>query len=113
MLAARALTALAVEDERLPQGRPGVCRARIQTGSKEDLLVAWMNEVIYWLFTKRFIPRHLSLGVNDEFHRIDVTARGRFYKILPMRLEIKSATYHGIHWRRRAGKVSVSVIVDV
>lgn len=84
----------------------------LQADSPESLLVDWLNELIY----------RVSEGRIPEAVHVATAASGRLEAELlerplgpaeALRTEVKSATYHGLKVRRRAGRWTARVILDV
>lgn len=87
-------------------------RIRLTAGSKEELFVFWLNELLslsaaYGLIFTRFDIKRLS----DTCIEAWCTAAGREH--FASRTEIKAATYHDMRIERQRGFWQTTVIFDV
>lgn len=86
----------------------------VSAPDREALLVAWLNELLYLLDTRGFLPSRCRItqmsetGVTAELfgERID---RGRHI----VRRMVKAATYHGLQVLQIDGRWEARVIVDL
>lgn len=79
----------------------------------ESLLVAWLEESIYRLGARGQV---LSRARFDEAGPKAAAGTASWRELGPgerPRLEVKAATYHGLHVTRRAGRFVATVILDV
>ena len=86
----------------------------LEAPSDEELLVAWLDELLYYFYTKEiiFFKFHVE---KIEGHQLIAKAFGRLAKANKNRLkiEIKAATYHNLHIKRTADGLTVEMILDV
>ena len=80
----------------------------------EGLLVAWLNELLYLLDTRRFVPRRAQITALDTTYLTahlvgDTIDPGRH----TVRRMIKAATYHGLSLRQVDGMWEARVILDL
>ncbi|MDT8395753.1 MAG: archease [bacterium] len=86
----------------------------VQAPSPQDLLIRFLNEIIYREDTEGFIPVNVpSLEIVGG--RLEATLTGMIYD--PSRhiinTHVKAATYHGLAIEETPGEVRVRVIFDV
>jgi SHS2 domain-containing protein len=71
---------------------------RLEGDSPEDLLVAWLNELIFRCETRHRLYSHFSVRLDERGHRLDAITGGE--RIDPDRHildhEVKAATRHGL-----------------
>ncbi len=92
-IAARALYAVALRD---PQDRTDTERTvGLRAGSREELLVNWLNELVFLLDTEGFVASTMAF---DRVTSRSVNAHLRGYTGGPedRETEVKAATYHDI-----------------
>ncbi len=86
---------------------------RLEAQPLEDLLVAWLNELIYLTGTKRWVPARAGVreaGTNGLRATLEGAPLGRS----KLALEIKAATFGGLNVRREPdGSYATTVILDV
>jgi SHS2 domain-containing protein len=84
----------------------------LQGAGAEELLVAWLDELIYLIATKRFVPAAVRVEeVSSE--RLRAELRGGS-PIGRLEREIKAATFGGLAIRTtESGRRSATVILDV
>ncbi|MFC1522836.1 archease [Elusimicrobiota bacterium] len=81
--------------------------------SLEQLYVIWLNEILYWTQTKGFICSKLRLQLNTQIYNLKVQAQGFLHKKLPLKREIKSATFNELSITHYRGKFQAHVVFDV
>ena len=94
--------------------KPDQVRAvRLQAESPEDLLLAWLQELLYWFSTDRFLP----LAYEIEVTPTAVAGRVRGTLFEPARhqpgREVKAITRHHLQVARVRGVWHGQVIVDI
>lgn len=82
-------------------------------GTPEELLVAWLEEVVFRLSARGEVlaSARASGGAGRPLR-----VRAGWRPLAPgerPRLEVKAATYHGLRVRRRAGRWTAAVVFDV
>ncbi|MFH2201947.1 MAG: archease [Elusimicrobiota bacterium] len=85
----------------------------LETATPEELLVDWLNELIYYVNTERWVPLEILF---DEAGKTELHARCAGRKLssrTPLAVEIKAATYHGLAVSRKNGIWTARVILDV
>lgn len=80
----------------------------------EDLLVAFLEELLYRYEMQREVPRHVHIHDLTPQH---ITAQTRGDYLDPARhepdVQIKAVTYHQLRAAERDGRFEVSVIFDI
>ncbi len=109
--AARGLLAIyGMRGARGPRGvRAGVS---LKEAGPEDLLVAWLNELIYHVSTGGWVPVRCDLK-RASSTRIEGKLSGPRFGRLKPKTEIKAATYHRLEVKRRGGRWTADLILDV
>jgi SHS2 domain-containing protein len=86
----------------------------VSAADREALLVAWLNELLYLLDVRRFLPRRIDITLLSE---TALKAELRGDTIDParhvVRRMIKAATYHGLSLTRTNGVWEGRVILDL
>jgi SHS2 domain-containing protein len=86
----------------------------VSAQDREALLVSWLNELLYLLDTRRFLPRRCRITqVTDT----SLTAELAGDTIDParhrVRRMVKAATYHGLQVTQADGRWEARVILDL
>lgn len=79
----------------------------------EELLVDWLNELIYLVHTRRVVPRVIRFDKAGAAVLNAQVAGPRLEDGTVPAAEIKAATYHGLKVSRRGGLFTARVILDV
>ena len=81
---------------------------------KEELLIAWLEELLYNFYTKNIIFSEFDIHQLTE-KRLTAKVKGRFIGENKNRLkaEIKAATRHGLRIDKKGEKYEVEIIFDV
>lgn len=108
--AAQALYALTLRETRA--GRDSTCTIAVKGSSREELLVRWLQELIFLLDVDRFVATEFTFSGDDPS---GVTAEVRGYICLPDERaeEVKSATYHELEVRDTDEGCVAHVIFDL
>jgi len=79
----------------------------------EMLLVSYLNEILYLINVKKWIPCKISqLSIKDN--KLKVVLSGTpFSPDDRIKTEIKAATYHNICIKKKKGLLEVEVLFDV
>ena len=107
--AGTALISILTEGEVLPTHDSRA--VRLETVDKEDRLVGWMNEVLYWATVQGFLLTKADLHRDGE--AIVGHAHGCVGGQAYLKAELKSATYHDIVVEQIDGDWRARVVVDV
>ncbi|MFC1678833.1 archease [Elusimicrobiota bacterium] len=99
------------------EGLDGTCgvraRADLRAESPEELLVDWLNEIVYLVSTKRWAPtRVVAVAAGRRLLRARLSGP-RLRARDALGVEVKAATYHRLGVRRRGGLWTATVILDV
>jgi len=108
--AAQALYALA-----LHEGRPeaGESRAIHVTGdAREDLLIRWLQELIFLLETEQFVATAFAFGP-EEPRTVSAQVHGYLCAPEDRAEEVKSATYHKLEVTEVQGELVARVVFDL
>lgn len=110
--AALGMFSLIVEPEKI-KVREKV-EVKIESRNIEDLLVAWLNEILFIFETQEFIMKDCSVSEMDERHMI-AEIRGEHYnpEVHPRNVHIKAATYHNLEIKKSNSGWRARVIFDV
>ena len=83
-------------------------------GDRESLLVNWLNEVLYYVDTKRFAFESFVVEFPSP-EQVRASARFEMRDPLrhPVRLSVKAVTYHQLRVSSVGGKWIAEVYVDV
>lgn len=84
---------------------------RLNTIDREDRLVQWMNEVLYWATVEGFLVTGAALRTDGE--ALVGRAAGHAGGQHLLEAELKSATYHDLEVIRADGLWRARVVVDV
>lgn len=88
-------------------------RVALEADGPEDLLVVWLEELIYRLATRREVLCGFRFEESGPGRLVGTASwRGLGHGEAP-RPEVKAATYQGLKVVRRAGAWSATVILDV
>ncbi|SDF01756.1 SHS2 domain-containing protein [Thermus arciformis] len=99
-----------------PQGGRRRRRVALEAEDLETLLVRYLNELIYLIQTKGFVPgkARVRLQPKEGGFRLEATLFGEpFQEAFGFQGEVKSATYHGLSVAREGGRWKAQVILDV
>lgn len=91
-------------------------RLVLEAEDLETLLVRFLNELIYLIQTKGFVPGQAQLEVKKEgrVYRLEATLWGEpFQESFGFQGEVKSATFHGLQVSRENEAWKAQVILDV
>ena len=86
----------------------------LKAANYEELLVAWLDELLYTFYTKWIIFSDFQIEELDE-HHVKAKAIGRSVGENKNRLktEIKAATYHDLNIKKTADGYEVEIIFDI
>jgi SHS2 domain-containing protein len=79
----------------------------------DELLVIFLNELIYLWDTERFIPCAYSMTVEEG--RLEAKITGEVFDPCkhPVYREVKAATYHKVSIRRKGEQLEATVFLDI
>ncbi|MFN4071135.1 MAG: archease [Thermus caldifontis] len=99
-----------------PEGGSRRRRLSLEAEDLETLLVRFLNELIYLIQTKGFVPGKAGVRVKGEAggYRLTATLWGEpFQEAFGFQGEVKSATFHGLKVSQENGGWKAQVILDV
>ena len=108
--AARALYALTLRDVRA--GHDETRTFEITGESREEILVRWLQELIFLLDVERFVATAFVFSAAEK-HGVTATLRGYHCEPADRAEEVKSATYHEIEVRETDQGLVARVIFDL
>ena len=100
----------------------GVCPSvtqpvTLEAGTLDDLLVDWLNELLYRFEVLNMLVSRaaVTLQQRDGRWHLAATVSGEAFDPArhPMRVLVKSATYHGLHVREQQGTWTATVVFDI
>lgn len=108
--AAEALYAIALENPRTDATLPRTLRA--DAPGREELLIRWLQELLYLLDTQGYVAVEVEFEVLSE-NRLEARAKGYVCSGKDRAEEVKSATYHHLEIRRDAGRYRAEFVLDL
>lgn len=110
--AALGMFSLIVEPEKI-KVREKV-EVKIESRNIEDLLVAWLNELLFIFETREFISKDCRILEMNERHIIaEIDGEHFDPEIHPRNIYIKAATYHNLEIKKYDSGWRARVIFDV
>lgn len=108
--AAQALYAIALREARADCDTSRTIK--VDGESREEVLVRWLQELIFLLEVERFVATGFAFAEADE---LSITAEARGYTCRPEERgeEVKSATYHGLDVQETPEGFIARVIFDL
>jgi len=87
----------------------------LRAGCLEDLLIAWLNELISLFFAYQLLPVQYSLRVSAAMDNYSLDGIIKFSTVSrdAVKQEIKAATYCGLKVKKRLGRYSAKIVFDV
>ena len=89
----------------------------VEAGTIEDLLVDWLNELLYRFEVQNMLVADAVVTLREEAGRWQLEARiaGEPFDPArhPSRVLVKSATYHGLHVRHERGSWRARIVFDI
>lgn len=86
----------------------------LDADSKEQLLVKWLEELLYLFEIKKLLPAAYNIGnVSDTRLEADVICFPFDAVLHRPRYEIKAVTYHNLAIKKEEGGYSVRIIFDI
>ncbi len=87
--------------------------------SLEDLLIDFLNEVLYWIYYEKLVPIHTEEGGFQVREGEPWRLEGEFscsradFQRHPLQMDIKAATYHNLRVTERDGQLETTVVFDI
>jgi SHS2 domain-containing protein len=92
----------------------------LEAGTVEDLLVDWLNELLYRFEVRNMLVATASLAIEGDAARdsgwhLEATTSGELFdpERHPSRVLVKSATYHGLHVVREGATWTARIVFDI
>ena len=94
----------------------GECRSEklefvVDEDDGSELLITTLNEMLFHLFFKSFIPDNCSISKKAEKVFFEFT--GKNCQEIKFSLEIKSATYHNIRFEKKEDHFEATILFDI
>ncbi len=110
--AAEGLVDLMVDPKGLRAEMP--VEVTVSAPDREALVVSWLNELLYLLDTRRFLPRHYRFTqVSDTSLTAELVGDTIDPRRHTLRRMVKAATYHGLQLTQTDGQLEARVILDL
>jgi SHS2 domain-containing protein len=107
--AAYALFSLITDPETV---RTGVTK-HITINNGEELLVVFLNELLYLWDTKRFIPGHFSIAVKEGRLEAEIAGETLDPDRHPVHKEVKAVTYHKFTIQKEGERLKATIFLDI
>jgi len=89
----------------------------LESGSLEDLLVDWLNELLYRFEVQNLLVSGAMLTLREDGGRwyLNASVAGEMFdpEKHPSRVLVKSATYHGLHVTHDQGTWKTRIVFDI
>lgn len=86
----------------------------IKADNREDLLVAWLNELIYIHDTEGMLFSRFAVNdLGDRELKADCYGEKLDIERHSMKMEVKAATYHNVRIKEISGGCRVQVLFDI
>jgi len=92
---------------------PKLTKIDLTAPSQEELLVYWLNEFIYYFFTKRFFPETLKIDILEQDSLVSEVFFKKCSQTCPIELEVKAATYHNLSIKKFGKRYQAEVVFDI
>jgi protein archease len=117
-LFASALHALTDTITEIDRVQPAVTQAvTVEAGSVEDLLVDWLNELLYRFEVQNMLFCDATVAIEERAGRwvLGATVAGEWLDPTrhPTRVLVKAATYHGLDITGQAGEWRARIVLDI
>jgi SHS2 domain-containing protein len=110
--AARGLREIVFGDQTVEQGREEFS-VEVQGGDTEELLVNWLNELLFLMLDRSVFPTKFTMEEIEERHlRGKISGRSADLDIEPVR-EVKAVTFHLLRIEEHKGRWQGRVYVDL
>jgi SHS2 domain-containing protein len=98
--------------------RPAVTQSvTLEAGSLEDLLVDWLNELLYRFEVQNLLVSDATVTLRERGGRwhLHADVAGEMFDPAkhPSRVLVKSATYHGLHITDERGTWKARIVFDI
>ncbi|MEW6536258.1 MAG: archease [Candidatus Auribacterota bacterium] len=110
--AVQAITKYCVEEIIRHSPTPFIINLDIQEDSLDDLIISFLNEVLFLMETRHVFFNHSEFG-NVTQTSIQCTLYGISKEVVTANGEIKAATYHGLSVTHSLGNWTARILFDV
>ena len=109
--AARGMSELITDVSALPESERR--EVHVVAESNEDLLVQWLNELVFLCDTYNYIGKRFSLRIINKKLKAEITGGTFDPSTSESRLLIKAATYHDLSLSKTNSHWEATVIFDI
>jgi SHS2 domain-containing protein len=92
-------------------------RVEVTASSLDDLMIAWLDELLYWFEVRNMLARDVEVGVQEAGGRwqLDALLRGEFFDAErhAINVLIKGVTYHQLDVRQTAAGWITDLVFDI
>ena len=89
-------------------------KVKLEAVNTEELLVSWLDELIYNFYTKNIIFSEFKItALSDKRLEAEVFGKHIGNRKSRLKTEVKAATYHGLKIDKTKGRYEVQIIFDV
>ncbi len=94
-------------------------KIKITAETWEDLLINWLNELVFLFFAYRFAPQEFQIKIKESAPKkkiLEGKVKGEYFKTLKdlkIHTEIKAATYHNLKIEKDEKGYKAQIIFDV
>lgn len=93
---------------------PIVKKIALTAPNKEELLIAWLDELLYNFYTKQIVFYEFKVDeLSDDMIKAKAFGRGLAVNRNRLKTEIKAATYYNLKIIKRDDYYEVDIIFDV
>lgn len=96
------------------EGRHYVQKISLKANIKEELLVKWLEELLYFFEIKKLVPVNFgTLDLTDKKLVAEVSCAPFDPEIYHVKHQIKAVTYHNLAIIEKNGRFSAKIIFDI
>ncbi len=110
--AARALFDIIAEPSGESASANRIFKVRVEAQSRDELLVNWLNELLFLSATHERIFTDFHIHEIDD-HALSATVTGGPFTSFRLKTEVKAATYHGLAIEELPGAFKAEIVFDV
>ncbi len=101
---------LAACGARPTKGRSAGHRLQLHAEDREGLLVAWLEEILFSLETRRRVPVRIDVSVSPQ---LELVAQWTEAPLGELEKPIKAVTYNDLIVREADGELETTIVFDV
>lgn len=79
----------------------------------EDLLVRFLNELIYFVSTKKVPVKIEKINLKEKRIEVEILLAPLTAELFEIKTELKAATYHNLKIEKKGGNFHTEVVFDV